>query len=198
VLYAEKKLTRRAYATVLRQMNRTAVAESSEGPVFLGYRLGHIKRDTAVFRSVVYNKAAMVLHMLRRLIGDEAFFAGMKQFYDQWEFKKAGTGDFQRAMEAASGADLTRFFETWIFGQDIPTVSFAHRVEDGHVVLRFEQKGEATDVPVGVTLTDGTGAATDVIVKLTGRVTEQRVPWPGRLRSASPNADHGALVRIVR
>ena len=35
----------------------------------------------AVFRSIVYNKSAMVLHMLRRWIGDEAFFAGVRTFY---------------------------------------------------------------------------------------------------------------------
>ena len=198
VLYAEKKLSPRSYATVLRQMNRTAIAESPEGPIYLGYRLGHIKREAEVFRSVVYNKAAMVLHMLRRLVGDEVFFAGIRQFYEQWEFKKAGTGDFQRVMEAASGVNLTRFFETWIFGQQIPSVSFAHRLENGQVVLTFEQKEEPTDIAIAVTLQDGSGAARDVIVRLSERLTEHRVPWTGQLRSATVNADHGALVRIVR
>ena len=46
-----------------------------KGPVYLGYRLGHIKGESRVFRALVYNKGAAVLHMLRRLIGDEAFFA---------------------------------------------------------------------------------------------------------------------------
>lgn len=198
VLYAERKLNRRSYSTVIRQMNRTAIAQSANGPIYLGYRLGHIRRDSAIFRAIVYNKSAMVLHMLRRLVGDDAFFAGVRQFYDQWEFKKAGTGDFQRVMERASGLDLTRFFETWIFGETIPTVSFTHRLEEGHVVLRFEQKSEPTDVPITATLADSSGATTDVVVRLSERVTEQRVPWTGRLRSASANADHGALVRIVR
>ena len=70
-------------------MRRTAIAQSSQGPVYLGYRLGHIKSQTAVFRSVVYNKAAMVLHMLRQLIGDEAFFTGIQDFYQASEFQKA-------------------------------------------------------------------------------------------------------------
>ena len=63
-----------------------------------------------VFRSIVYNKAAMVLHMLRQLIGDEAFFKGVRTFYDASEFKKAGTGDFQAVMEKVSGRSLGRFF----------------------------------------------------------------------------------------
>ena len=197
-LYAERKLNRRTYLSVIRQMNRTAVAESGQGPIYLGYRLGHIKRETAIFRSIIYNKSAMVLHMLRRRVGDEAFFAGLRAFYADWEFKKAGTGDFQRAMERASGLDLTQFFEAWIFGQAIPTVSFTHRLENGELLLRFEQKGEPVDVPIAVTLTDSAGAASDVVVQLSERVTEHRIPWKGRLRSAVANADYGALVHIVR
>ena len=52
-----------------------------KGPIYLGYRLGHIKGESKVFRALVYNKGAAVLHMLRRLIGDEAFFDGLRQFY---------------------------------------------------------------------------------------------------------------------
>ena len=65
------------------------------GPVYLGYRLGHIKGDSRVFRALVYNKGAMVLHMLRRLVGDEAFFTGVRRFYGEWRFAKAGTDDFR-------------------------------------------------------------------------------------------------------
>ena len=197
LLYAEKNLNERAYMTVLRQMHRTAIAQSDEGPIYLGYRLGHIKRETAVFRSLIYNKSAMVLHMLRRLMGDEAFFGGLRAFYDDWEFKKAGTGDFQRVMERASGRNLTQFFETWIFGARIPTVAFSHTANEGDVVLRFEQKGEPTDIPIAVTVTDGSGTR-DILVTLSERITEHRVPLTGRLRSVSPNADYGALVTLVR
>ena len=76
-----------------------------------------------MFRALVYNKGAMVLHMLRRLVGDEAFFAGLREFYATWRYKKAGTDDFRVAMEKAGGRPLQRFFDRWIFGSDIPTVA---------------------------------------------------------------------------
>ena len=63
---------------LLRQMRHTAIDASPQGPIYLGYRLGHIQGDERVFRAIIYNKAAMVLHMLRRLVGDEAFFAGVR------------------------------------------------------------------------------------------------------------------------
>jgi len=71
-------------------MRRWAMNQSDQGPVYLGYRLGHIKSDGRIFRALVYNKGAAVLHMLRRLIGDEAFFKGIRRFYADAKFRKAG------------------------------------------------------------------------------------------------------------
>ena len=92
---------------MLRQMRRWAIDQSDQGPVYLGYRLGHIKGEGRVFRALVYNKGAMVLHMLRRLVGDDKFFEGLRQFYGTWKFRKAGTDDFRRAMEKALGPAIS-------------------------------------------------------------------------------------------
>ncbi|HMF61528.1 MAG TPA: M1 family aminopeptidase, partial [Vicinamibacterales bacterium] len=141
-LYAEKDLESNVLPNLLRQMRHTAIAASGQGPVYLGYRLGHIRADERVFRSVIYNKAAMVLHMLRRLVGDEAFFSGVRSFYEQWKFKKAGTDDFRQVMERASGRDLSRFFETWIYGSSIPRIKFGTHLSADSAHVRFEQRGD--------------------------------------------------------
>ena len=119
-LYAEKALDSNVFSSVLRQMRRSGIDMSPQGPIYLGYRLGHIRGERPVFRSLVYNKSAIVLHMLRRLVGDDQFFFGVRRFYAEWRFKKAGTDDFRVAMEAATGRDLGPFFEAWIFGVDDP------------------------------------------------------------------------------
>ena len=74
-LYAKERRGEGAFRDVLRQFRRWAMEDSDQGPIYLGYRLGHIKGESTVFRALVYNKGAAVLHMLRRLLGDEAFFA---------------------------------------------------------------------------------------------------------------------------
>ena len=66
-LYAREKRGETAFRDVLRQFRRWAIEDSDQGPVYLGYRLGHIKGESRVFRALVYNKGAAVLHMLRRL-----------------------------------------------------------------------------------------------------------------------------------
>ena len=48
------------------------------------------------------------------------FFLGVRRFYSEWRFKKAGTDDFRVAMEAATGRDLGPFFDAWIYGVDDP------------------------------------------------------------------------------
>jgi hypothetical protein len=62
---------------MLRQFRRWSLSDSDQGPVHLGYRLGVVKGNVRVFRALVYNKGAAVLHMLRRLLGDDVFFTGL-------------------------------------------------------------------------------------------------------------------------
>jgi peptidase M1-like protein len=197
-LYAERDRESTVMAAVLRQMRRTAIEASPDGPVYLGYRLGHIQGDDRIFRAIVYNKGAMVLHMLRRLMGDEAFFSGMKAFYQQWKYKKAGTDDFRNAMEKASGRDLHRFFDTWIFGSEIPRVKFSHQLSEGDVIVRFEQHQDVTEVPITVTMTYETGDTESVVVLVSDKQAERVIPLHGRLRSITANADNAALVEIDR
>jgi hypothetical protein len=197
-LYAEKDLEGNVLANVLRQMRRTAIAASADGPIYLGYRLGHIQGDDRIFRAVIYNKAAMVLHMLRRLVGDEAFFSGVRSFYEQWKFKKAGTDDFRRAIEKASGRDLNRFFESWIYGTAIPRLQFSYHVTGSLALIRFEQRGPVADIPVTVTITYASGDTQSLVMALADDVTERTVPLNGTVRSVTANADNAALVEIEK
>ena len=151
-MYAEKERGNDTFVDVLRQMRRWAIETSPQGPVYLGYRLGHVKGDSRVFRAVIYNKAAMVLHMLRRLIGDDAFFRGIRAFYAEWRFQKAGTDDLRVAMEKASGSDLNAFFEAWIFRTEIPQLHVRHTVQGSTATVTVEQRGEVIPVPVSITL----------------------------------------------
>jgi hypothetical protein len=197
-LYAERERGPEQFASVLRQMRRWAVEMSPQGPVYLGYRLGHIREDGRVFRALVYNKGAMVLHMLRRLMGDEAFYAGLRDFYATWRYNKAGTDDFRVAMEKAGGRPLERFFDRWIYGASIPTVHFSSQVEEGRLRVRFDQKGEVFDIPITVTITYVDGRSEDVIVKLIEATTEIVIPLKGAVRSIDVNKDGGSLAEIEK
>ena len=197
-LYAERERGGDLLRNLMRQMRKWGMDQSDQGPVYLGYRLGHIKADGRVFRAVVYNKAAMVLHMLRRLVGDEAFFAGVRQFYATWRFKKAGTEDFRAVMETAGRQDLSAFFEAWVYGTDIPELRFSYEAGASSAILRFEHRREVVPVPVTVTITYAAGEAEEVVVPVMERAVERTVPLKGRVRTIEANRDNAALAEFTR
>jgi len=197
-LYAQHQRGDELFGSVLRQLRRWGMDESKQGPIYLGYRIGHIRGESRVFRALVYNKGAAVLHMLRRMVGDDVFFRGIRRFYRTARFQKAGTEDLRAAMEAESGLRLERFFERWIYGATLPKVKLSHRVEGDDVVLSVEQVGEIFDVPVTVTLEYADKKPVDVVVVATDRVAEKRVPLAGVLRGIEFNKDDGGLVEIVK
>lgn len=76
-------------------------------------------------QAVGYNKTLMVFHMLRRRLGDERFFAGLRRFYREWRFRRAGYADLRAAFEAEAGADLGSFFAQWIERTGAPALALA-------------------------------------------------------------------------
>jgi hypothetical protein len=197
-MYAQHERGDEVFVSVLRQLRKWGIESSDQGPIYLGYRLGHIRGESRVFRALVYNKGAAVLHMLRRLVGDDEFFRGLRRFYRTSRFHKAGTEDFRTAMEQESGKSLERFFQQWIYGSTIPKVKVGYRVEGTDVVLRVEQIGEVFDVPVTVTLQYSDRKPVDVLMAVTEQVVERRVPLAGVLRGVNVSKDDGMLAEIVR
>ena len=199
MLYAEHRYGSEVFADVLTQMQRWSLRYSDRGPVYLGNRLGQIDDEPRVFRALVYNKGAMVLHMLRRTVGDNVFFNGLRRFYNSSRFAKAGTDDLINAFEAESGRPLTNFFERWIHEAALPEITFTYQTAEGepdgiYAALRFEQRGTLFEVPVTVTLRYRTGKEDTLIVPITERLTEVRVPVRGELRDVEVNSDRAALV----
>src|SRR5690606_12397949 len=214
VMYAERVRSRDDFEKVLRQLYRSALHASDQGPVWLGDRLGHLRDDARIFRAIVYNKSALVLHMLRRMVGDAAFRQGLQRFYGMSRFQRVGTDDLRAALEEETGRSLETFFERWIYEAHVPTLRASWSVEppmstsggaltaDGPVSLlqvRLEQEGDVP-VPLAVTVTVvyGNGRTERAIAQVDGRDTELSLPVTGAVRDVRFNDDHAALVRIAR
>jgi hypothetical protein len=177
VLYAESERGPEVVSRLIEDMRDSADDLSSQGPIYLGYRLGHLEADGRVFRGIVYNKAAVVLHMLRGLVGDEAFFASLRDFYASRLFRKAGTGDLREVFEAHSGMPLERFFERWIHGAGLPDVRITTGIDNTRRVatVRVRQTGDVFDFPVPVVVRYRDGRAETVIVRVTEADREHEI-----------------------
>jgi hypothetical protein len=198
-LYAEKRRGPAVFHNIIRDMSEWAVKSSPQGPVYLGYRLGHLKNDSRVLRALIYNKGAMVLHMLRRLVGDDLFFRALRRFYHEHRFTKVGTDDLRRTFEVETGLKLERFFDRWIYGSALPSITYTSNLERGEgqavVVLKFTQEGLIFDFPVTVTLDLRDGTSREVIVPIRDRTVEYRIPiGDAKLRGVRVNRDRAALV----
>lgn len=70
-----------------------------------------------------YNKGAQVLHMLRWVLGDSAFFAGCRNYLDDPDlaYRSARTTDLKAHLESAGGLDLTQFFLDWYEHEGYPS-----------------------------------------------------------------------------
>jgi aminopeptidase N len=70
-----------------------------------------------------YQKGGWVLHMLRRKIGNEAFWQGIREYYRQYRNSNALTEDLQRIMEKASAQKLGDFFQQWLYRGGLPLLN---------------------------------------------------------------------------
>ncbi len=89
-----------------------------------------------------YDKGAMLLHMLRWKLGDEAFFRGVRNYIDdpKLAFGYARTADLQQHLETAGGQDLDEFFADWLYGEGYPSYYIRWNQQDGRVSLEVYQQ----------------------------------------------------------
>jgi aminopeptidase N len=101
-----------------------------------------------IFDRHLYQKGALVLFMLRRQLGDAAFFAGIRVYLQRHARSIVETRDLLRAMEDVSGQGLEQFFEQWVYRAGHPELEV--KVEhEGNVLtisVKQVQKGER-DIP---------------------------------------------------
>jgi hypothetical protein len=79
-------------------------------------------RSTAADQAIGYGKAAMVFHMTRHLIGDEAFWGGLREIAGDKLFKEITWDDFARILGQKAGRDLSKFMRQWVARPGAPTL----------------------------------------------------------------------------
>ena len=104
-----------------------------------------------------YQKGAWTLHMLRGLIGDAAFWTGIRSYYRDHRNGNASTVDFRRSMEEASGQPLSWFFDQWLTRGGFLTLrarwSYDARAKQLRLDVEQLQPGPPFRVPLDVAIT---------------------------------------------
>jgi aminopeptidase N len=85
-----------------------------------------------------YKKGGWTLHMLRGIVGDVAFWTGIRDYYLRYRDGNATTADFRRAMEQASGRELSWFFDQWLTRGGFPKLRARWSWDEAAKQLRIE------------------------------------------------------------
>ncbi len=83
-----------------------------------------------LFDHHLYEKGALVLHMLRYVLGEEAFWHSLEHYLTVNRHQVVETVDLERAIEAATGRNLQRFFQQWIYQGGHPEYEVTYAWEE--------------------------------------------------------------------
>ena len=162
-LWEEEQNGRKAYLDYVKSMDTKGWFPTS---VFV-YDSTKIK---SLFSGTVYDKGAWVLHMLRYVMGDSAFFQVLKEYGDIYAYGTATTEDFRRLCESYYGHELDWFFKQWVYEPFRPSYRYSWKESiDGNqhtvtVVLSQVQTGVGLfKMPLDIVLKTASGDSTFVV-----------------------------------
>jgi len=149
-----------------------------------------------------YPKGGWILHMLRTLIGDDAFFSAIRTYYSDHATGVADTEDVRQAMEQASGRELSWFFEQWAYSPGFPKLATTVTTDGDETVITVEQV-QAEDWPtfqgawLDIDVTWVPGNVERHGLWLTSRTDELRVPTRGQVASITLDPDVKLLMEVA-
>jgi len=141
----------------------------------LGYFEGSVyvedsTNEWALFSRTVYDKGAWVLHMLRHVMGDSAFFQALRKYAADTNlaYGNATTEDFRVICESVYGNDLSWFFSEWVYGTGRPKYyydwSYSYEAGTYTVNLRITQmQTNIFKMPLDITIYAGATDTTFVV-----------------------------------
>jgi len=150
------------------------------------------------FQSVVTDKGAMILHMLRWLVGENKYLKTMRDFATKYAGKSASTEDFQTLAEVNYGEKLTWFFSQWLDSTGAPEFKTKYTVyrlgnnKGFRVVGQIDQDLDLFRMPVELKI-DTDGRTEEKRIEVVGTNSPFTVETFGRPRRISVDPDNRVL-----
>nr|WP_294996821.1 M1 family metallopeptidase [uncultured Sediminibacterium sp.] len=108
----------------------------------------YYKDKEDMFDAISYNKGGRILHMLRNLVGDDAFFASLNKYLTTNKFGTGSAHKLRLAFEDVTGKDLNWFFNQWYFGSGHPRIDISYQYDaakqQSSVIIKQIQAGDKT------------------------------------------------------
>jgi aminopeptidase N len=108
----------------------------------------HYKDKEDMFDRHSYNKGGRVLHMLRKYLGDEAFFTALNLYLVRNQYKSVEIHDLRLACEEVCGEDLNWFFDQWFLAPGHADLFVTHSYASGMLKLTVKQLQDSLTTPI--------------------------------------------------
>lgn len=103
-----------------------------------------------MFDVVSYQKGGRILHMLRKTVGDEAFFESLTLYLKRHSYKTAEIHDLRLAFEEVSGKDLNWFFNQWFLASGNPELEVSNHYDAAtkKAIITVKQNQSLSNAPL--------------------------------------------------
>jgi aminopeptidase N len=154
----------------------------------------------AMFDGQTYSKGSVILHMLRRYVGDKSFFEGIKNYLTQFRHKNVETEDFRQVMSETSGKELEAWFAQWVYKPGHLVMQTEWTYQDGKIELKIKQaqdtnKGTLYEFDTVVAIKSG-GSVLRKPIHVSGEETV--VSFPAGIKPDSVEVDPDRDIICVR
>ncbi len=151
-----------------------------------------------VFDAVSYQKGALILHMLRQYVGEEAFFKALTLYLKDYAFEATEVEHLRLVFEEVTGRDLNSFFNQWFYGHGHPEIKVDYQFnEDLHQVeLNLYQGGKIANMPLQIEVYES-GKVARHQVELNKKIHHFTFNYSNKPDLILINADHGLLAEIT-
>lgn len=182
---------------VLHEYLSTSLSEDRSNPHALAPRGDEIDVLT-IFDGISYQKGALTVRMLERILGTEKMDAFMKGWFERHAFGAVTSEDLQKEISEAAGKDLKPFFDSFVYSGYHPELKVTFDATNVRVE-QIQTKGIASGFvfPLDLELTDGAGQKKRIAVDLTGKVTTKAHGLASAPTSVVVDPDEYAIATVT-
>jgi hypothetical protein len=150
-LYVEEAAGEAAFEDTMREIQIGALTHEEAAPIA---QAGRLHEFTPEYQSIVFQKGAMVFHMLRWVLGEDAFLKSLQTLTRDYAWKSISTDEFEKLAEKVGNQELTTFFALWVSSTGVPQFKrtwTVYRTEKGYqIVGKVQQDLDIFRMPVEV------------------------------------------------
>ena len=131
----------------------------------------HYSSREDMFDAVSYNKGGRILHMLRNIVGDDAFFRSLNKYLTTNAYQAAEATQLRLAFESVTGMDLNWFFNQWYYGNGHPKLKIQYGFDSSRnqyavYIEQTQKSGKLFRLPVAMDVyVDGKAYRQSIVIE---------------------------------